>query len=90
MIRVGIGQARTRPFHHYDAQAGLLGGAPAEQGELAPPAWVAMEPQHHRAGGVAVLGVAQPAAAGEMEAPFDARLFDAGHAEGVPPGLRRC
>src|SRR6202011_649408 len=74
-----------RSFLQHDAQAKLLGGAPAVQWELAPAAGGAVEPQDHRAGGVAVLGVAQPAAVIEVEAPFGPRLFDARHAEGVPP-----
>jgi hypothetical protein len=86
-VGVRVGKTRTRSLHHDDPQAEVLSGTPAEERELAPAAGSAMEPQHHRAGRIAVLGVAQPTPSREVEAPFGARLLDVGHAEGVPPGI---
>ena len=55
-----------------------------EHRELAPCAQGAVEPEHHRAGGVAELGVAKAATVGQVELAFRARLFDARNQRGMP------
>ncbi len=90
LVGVRVGQARSRSLHQHDAQAELLSSAAPDERELTPATRRAVEPENDRPGRVAELGVAQPPTAGEEEAPFRARLFAAGDAGRVPPGVGRA
>ena len=83
-VAVSIGQPGPRPLNEDDPQAEPLGGTPPKHRELPPGSQCAVEPQHHRAGGVTELGVAKPATVGKVELAFGARLFDARYPGGMP------
>ena len=79
-----IGQPGARPLDDDDPQPECLGGTPTLRKELAPRTECAVEPEHHRTGGIAELGIAEPTAVGQEELTFCPRLFNARHSGRMP------
>ena len=73
-VRVGVvgGVAHARALQADEPQAEFLGGPAADERDLPAGARRAVEPQHQRPGGVAVLGEAQPASVGQGNGAFEA------------------
>ena len=84
VVGVWVGEPAAGTADQHDAQAELFGGPPAEQRQLAASTGGAVEPQHRISRGITELGVAEAAAAGQVEAAFGTRLLDARDAVGVP------
>ena len=70
-VRVVGRVAHAGPFEADQAQTETLGGAAADEGDLAPGARSPVEPQDEGSGGVAELGVPEPAAPRKLNRPLD-------------------